>query len=69
MIVKFRLNMALVGLVLKSTIFWDIMPCSPLKVIRRFGGTSPPSSGSKNKPSKKPVKKQVVSRAILLKFH
>jgi hypothetical protein len=24
--------------VMKSTIFWDIMPCSPLKVNRRFGG-------------------------------
>jgi hypothetical protein len=24
---------------LESIIFWDITPCSPLKVIRRFGGT------------------------------
>jgi hypothetical protein len=24
---------------LMSSIFWDIMPCSPLKVNRRFGGT------------------------------
>jgi hypothetical protein len=40
--------------VMKSTIFWDIMMCSPLKVNRRFRGTSPPSSGSKNKPIKKP---------------
>jgi hypothetical protein len=24
---------------LKNTIFWDITPCSPLKVNRRFGGT------------------------------
>jgi hypothetical protein len=24
---------------LKSTIFWHITPCSPLKDIRRFGGT------------------------------
>jgi hypothetical protein len=23
----------------KSTMFWDITPCSPLKVNRRFGGT------------------------------
>jgi hypothetical protein len=23
----------------KSSIFWDITPCSPLKVNRRFGGT------------------------------
>jgi hypothetical protein len=25
--------------ILKSAIFWDITPCSPLKVNRRFGGT------------------------------
>jgi hypothetical protein len=25
--------------ILKSSIFWDIMPCSPLKVNRSFGGT------------------------------
>jgi hypothetical protein len=25
---------------MKSTVFWDIMPCSPLKVKRRFGGTN-----------------------------
>jgi hypothetical protein len=31
---------------LKSTIFWDITPCSPLKVNRRFGGTSRSSSDS-----------------------
>jgi hypothetical protein len=24
---------------MKSTIFWDITPCSPLSVYRRFGGT------------------------------
>jgi hypothetical protein len=36
---------------LKSTVFWDITPCSPSKVNRRFRGRSPPSSGS-NKPSK-----------------
>jgi hypothetical protein len=24
---------------MKSCIFWDITPCSPLKVNRRFGGT------------------------------
>jgi hypothetical protein len=38
-----------------TTIFWDIPPCSPLKVNRYLGGTSPPSSGSKNKQSKKPA--------------
>jgi hypothetical protein len=24
---------------MKSNIFWDITPCSPLKINRRFGGT------------------------------
>jgi hypothetical protein len=26
-------------IILKGTIFWDIMPCCPLKVNRLFGGT------------------------------
>jgi hypothetical protein len=29
----------LTALVMKSTVFWDKMPCSPLKVNRRFGWT------------------------------
>jgi hypothetical protein len=29
----------LTAVVVKSTVFWDITPCSPLKVKRRFGGT------------------------------
>jgi hypothetical protein len=29
----------LTAVVIKSTIFWGITPCSPLKVNRRFGGT------------------------------
>jgi hypothetical protein len=28
----------LTAVVLKSTIFWDVTPCSPLKINRRFGG-------------------------------
>jgi hypothetical protein len=39
------------AVVVKSSIFCDIIPCSPLIVNRRFGGTSP-SAESKNKPSK-----------------
>jgi hypothetical protein len=40
--------------VLKSSIFWDIMQCSPLKVNQCFRGTCQlPSSGSKYKTSKK----------------
>jgi hypothetical protein len=29
----------LTAVVMKSTVFWDITPCSPLKVNRNFGGT------------------------------
>jgi hypothetical protein len=29
----------LTAVVAKSNIFWDITPCSPLKVNQRFGGT------------------------------
>jgi hypothetical protein len=43
----------LTEVVMKSTIFWDITLCSTLKKNRRFGGTLPSSSGSKNKASKK----------------
>jgi hypothetical protein len=28
-----------------QVVFWDTTPCCPLKVNRRLGGTSPPSSG------------------------
>jgi hypothetical protein len=44
----------LTAVVMNSAIFWDMTPCSPLKVNRCFGGTLPPSSGSINKLSKKP---------------
>jgi hypothetical protein len=29
----------LTAVFMKSSIFWDITPCTPLKVNRRFGGT------------------------------
>jgi hypothetical protein len=46
------------------TICWVIMRYCPLKVNRRFGGTYRlPSSGSKNKSSKKPAWRQVTNRA------
>jgi hypothetical protein len=51
--IKFVWFDGLTAVVMKSSIFWDITQCSPLIIIRRFGGTSPPSSGRKNKPSKK----------------
>jgi hypothetical protein len=39
----------LTPVLMKSSVFWHITPCSPLKMNRRFGET--PSSHSKNKPS------------------
>jgi hypothetical protein len=48
--------------VMKSTIFWDITPCSPLSVNRRFRGTYRLHlQGQRNKFSKKPVSKRVAS--------
>jgi hypothetical protein len=41
---------------MKSTIFWDITPCSPLSIKRRFGGTYRLHlQDRKNKLSKKPA--------------
>jgi hypothetical protein len=42
----------LTAMVMNSSIFWDITPCSPLKVNRRFRGIS---SESKNRPNRKPA--------------
>jgi hypothetical protein len=43
-------------LVMKRTIFWDVTPCSPLSVNRRFGGTYRfHLQGRKNKFGKKPA--------------
>jgi hypothetical protein len=54
----------LTAVVMKNIIFWDITPCSPLSVNRRFGGTYRLHFHSqKNKPSKKPAWKQVASRS------
>jgi hypothetical protein len=50
----------LTTVIMKSAIFWDISPCSPLSVNRRFGGTyCLYLQGRKNKLSKKPAWKQV----------
>jgi hypothetical protein len=52
----------LTAVVMKSTIFWDITPCSPLSVNRRFGGTYRLHlHGRKNKLSKKPARKQMAN--------
>jgi hypothetical protein len=41
----------LTAVIMNTYIFWDITPCSPLKVNRRFGGTF----HLKSKPSRKPA--------------
>jgi hypothetical protein len=43
----------LTATVVKSSIFWDTIQCSPLRDIRRFGGMSSQSSALNSKPSKK----------------
>jgi hypothetical protein len=35
----FVLDKIVTAVVMKSSIFWDITSCSPVKVNRRFGGT------------------------------
>jgi hypothetical protein len=40
----------LIAVVMKSCIFWNIAPCSPLKITDDSGNVSPPSAGPKNKP-------------------
>jgi hypothetical protein len=46
------------AVVIKSMNFWDITPCSPLSVKRRFGGTYPLHlQGRRNKFSKKSASK------------
>jgi hypothetical protein len=46
----------LTAVVMKSTVFWDITPCSPLSGNRRFGGTYRLYlQGRKTKLSKKPA--------------
>jgi hypothetical protein len=49
----------LTAVVMKRPIFWDIMQCSPVGSQPTFRrNMSPPSLGSKNKPSTKPRKEQ-----------
>jgi hypothetical protein len=50
---------AFTAVVMKSIIFWDMTPCSPLSFNRRFGGTYRLHlQGRRNKFSKKSADKQ-----------
>jgi hypothetical protein len=49
---------------MKSTNFWDITPCSPLSVNRRFGGIYRSHLQGRRNVYKKPARKQVASRAV-----
>jgi hypothetical protein len=52
-----------VKIFMMSINFWDITPCSPLSVSRRFGGTYHLYlQGRRNRYSRKPASKQVASR-------
>jgi hypothetical protein len=56
------------NLLVKSTIFWDITPCGPLKVNRRSDEYIASISRVENKPSKIPGWKQVASLKIEAMF-
>jgi hypothetical protein len=50
-----RSNEVLTAVVMKTSIFWDIIPCSPLKANQIFEGTSLPSTESKEKRNKRKI--------------
>jgi hypothetical protein len=52
----------LTAVVMKSIIFWDITPCSPLSFNRRFGGTYRLYLQGRRNRFRKPASKQVASR-------
>jgi hypothetical protein len=55
---------------IKSTIFWDITPCSPLSVNRRFGGTYRfHLQGRKNKLTKKRTTRRYIPENGTLHNH
>jgi hypothetical protein len=54
----------LTAVILKSSVFWDITPCIPLKVNRRFGRMSPRSTWLKSKPKQQTSMKQAASKAL-----
>jgi hypothetical protein len=51
---------------LKSIIFWDMTPCSPLSYNQRFGGTYRLHHQGRRNRFSKPVSKQVASRSRMI---
>jgi hypothetical protein len=54
------------AVVMKSIIFWDMTPCSPPKVNRRYGGTRRLHLQGRRNRFSKPASKQVASTTCLL---
>jgi hypothetical protein len=50
------------AVVMKSIIFWDMTPCSPMSFNRRFGGTYRLHLQGRRNRFSKPVSKQVARR-------
>jgi hypothetical protein len=48
-----------------SSLFWDITPCSPLKIKRRFRGSYPSFFKVKEKAKQDISEKQVASRGLI----
>jgi hypothetical protein len=53
-----------IAVVMKSIIFWDMTPCSPLSFNRRFGGTYRLHLQGRRNRFSKPASKQVASLKI-----
>jgi hypothetical protein len=51
----------LAAMVMKSSVFWDKTPCSPLKLNRRFGGISPARNQRENRWEAEPTAFKLVS--------
>jgi hypothetical protein len=59
----------LTSVVMRNSVFWDITPCCPLKMNRRFGERVASIFRSKNKTNKKPVRSRSQACSLLGLFH
>jgi hypothetical protein len=57
------------AVVMKSIIFWDMTPCSPLSFNRRFGGTYILHLQGRINRFSKPATKQVASRILFEEYY